>query len=203
MYLTFELQRNENTPTSQGDEHHDPLSRRAPSPPIVAPHLTHKCTTYEVNVEDTPRSTRGKGKREEHTWIAQDEPIKSLTNGHIITLKSRGNVICSGRISVITDITKHWVTMLLTGGPRRANLRAPIPWCHLTKLDRFAHTIHYANLPDNPPPHDVFAERPDFTNPHDNPYEFDLDPRETQGLYEKLGRNQRLTGILNRSKESM
>ncbi|KAH9844222.1 uncharacterized protein C8Q71DRAFT_719790 [Rhodofomes roseus] len=187
MYLTFELQKNDQLP-----------------PNNVAPHLTNKCTTYEVEVEDSPRgrqgSRQGSERGSELVWTIQDEPIKPLTNGHIITLKSRGNVISSGRISVVTDITKHWVTMLLTGGPRRAKLRAPIPWCHLAKLDRFVHTTYYATLADHPPPHNTFTDRPSFANPHDNPYEFDLDPRETQGLQDKLRRTRRLAGILDITK---
>ncbi|KAH9836139.1 uncharacterized protein C8Q71DRAFT_858145 [Rhodofomes roseus] len=192
MYLTFNSQKSvERTASPASGEQRRTKRRNTP----YAPHLANACNTYEVQVEERPETTESEG---EHVWIVDQQPPHSLARGHVITLRSTSTeIVRSGRISTVTLITRHWITVRLTGGHANTYLRTPTSWIKLGKLDRFVHTELYESLPGSPEPHHSFSNRPTFADDQTNPYQFEQDPRDADELREKLRGTKRLKQTLD------
>ncbi|KAH9829017.1 uncharacterized protein C8Q71DRAFT_863575 [Rhodofomes roseus] len=166
-------------------------SRAKPPPPptpVTLPPLPTLYTPPEglpiIPVKVLPYPTiRGK---HGPTWIADERPTVQLQKGSRITIFTDAQTSGTGRLSVITDLRRHWVTFSIVGAPQPCNLRVPIPWAILDSLESFTHQEHYFNLPNDPSPHRSFANIPAFRNLNENPYEFEVDEDDVPTLARRI-----------------
>ncbi|KAH9829843.1 uncharacterized protein C8Q71DRAFT_727844 [Rhodofomes roseus] len=120
------------------------------------------------------------------TWIADERPTAQLQKGSRITILTDAQTSGIGRLSVITDLRRHWVTFSIIGASHQCNLRVPIPWAILDGLESFTHQKHYFSLADDPPPHRSFIDIPSFRSKEENPYEFDIDEEDIPAFSKRL-----------------
>ncbi|KAH9838218.1 uncharacterized protein C8Q71DRAFT_854343 [Rhodofomes roseus] len=125
--------------------------------------------TTEVVVGGRPAKSLGNGP----IWTVMERPAVHIGSGHLITLKADGSQSGVGRLTVMTDLRRHWITWKIEGGPTTCNLRVPIPWARLSSSESDRHTQEYRLLKSLPPPHYSFIIDPDILYPNESPYEFE------------------------------
>ncbi|KAH9921120.1 uncharacterized protein B0H18DRAFT_1121535 [Fomitopsis serialis] len=107
------------------------------------------------------------------TWVVEERPVCQVERGLPIILVAGDLRTGVGRVENATDIQRHWITWLLTGGPTACAIRVPTSWSRLTRDESHIHTQLYTFLPHNPPPHRLLAHDPVLCDSAESPYEFD------------------------------
>ncbi|KAH9839783.1 uncharacterized protein C8Q71DRAFT_855094 [Rhodofomes roseus] len=139
-------------------------------------------TAVSVTVLPLPTVGNGRGL----TWTVDDRPAEQLQKGKRITMRTDTQTSGIGRLSAISDLRRHWVTFTVAGATQPFNLRVPIPWASLEDLESYTHQHHYFDLPNLPPPHRFYADRPAFLDDKENPYEFDINEDDIPSLTNRL-----------------
>ncbi|KZT65941.1 hypothetical protein DAEQUDRAFT_490610 [Daedalea quercina L-15889] len=121
----------------------------------------------QATVLARPRYGRGRGL----TWTVNEAPEEPLQKGRYVILRTETEATGIGRISVVTDLRRHWVTFAIAGATLPCNIRVPIPWAVLDNLESYTHRTYYFNLPPDPRPHEALRHDPKFDKEdHVNPY---------------------------------
>ncbi|KAH9842028.1 uncharacterized protein C8Q71DRAFT_357010 [Rhodofomes roseus] len=141
---------------------HFPLLELTPDP--------NPSNTADIVVAARPWKSLGHGP----IWVATERPAVQIGSGQLITLNSDGRKSGVGRLTVVTDLRRHWITWAIEGGPTRCNLRLPIPWARLSADEAERHTTGYHKLNAIPPPQSSFILDPYILYPHTSPYEFEI-----------------------------
>ncbi|KAH9926367.1 uncharacterized protein B0H18DRAFT_954691 [Fomitopsis serialis] len=205
MFLTFHQKsgaettlHDDNITTTRTTTHTPAAAHARPTPRShpYAPHLAYTFRSLEVQVEDEPE--QGNDGELRTIWAIRNQPPRQLTRGHMISMRSSAGIVGTGRITIATNITRHWITLRLKDGGDHTQIRVPIPWANMGKLEQYAHTSAYMHLSRHPGPHRAFMHRHIFMDDSKNPYEFDLDPRELTHLAKHLEENRRLRRITER-----
>ena len=178
MFLTFDW----NVPPTVEDK--TTTTQKTPSPETQSPALLHSTmgittrrtplrrTVIAVEVDATPEQ----GTAEEGTtWVAKEAPKHWLARSLIVRLTSQSVERGSGRLSMVTRLTRHWVSFKVHGVSPLTSLRIPIPWVKLGLVDQYKHLMRYATLSSNPPPPPGIG--PTRNGQHDvtSPYEYDVE----------------------------
>lgn len=139
---------------------------------------THRTLPYPIPPRDRnttlvrvlPRPRRSRGGN--ITWTTDVQPESRLKKDIAVTLIAENAEVAHGRLSIITDLRRHWVTFKLTGAPTdRVYVRTPVTWSQLDGLERYTHMTRYTELNPNPEPHPSYRDLPNFRNDRDtNPY---------------------------------
>ncbi|KAH9843019.1 uncharacterized protein C8Q71DRAFT_720401 [Rhodofomes roseus] len=139
-----------------------------------------------ITVRVLPLPIVGKGLGPGLTWTIDERPAEQLEKGRRVIFSTDAQTSGLGNLSAISDLRRHWVTFIVTGADKPCSLRVPIPWASLGDLEGYTHQHHYFNLPNLPPPHPSFAERPAFQNEKENPYEFDIEEDDIPSLAKRI-----------------
>ncbi|EPT04334.1 hypothetical protein FOMPIDRAFT_1014189 [Fomitopsis schrenkii] len=139
---------------------------------VILPTLNIETTTVDViavRVNPLPRY----GEDGDATWYAAVEPRKRARVGGWVILSARPKCQRTGvgMLSEIADMTRHWITFKIAGGPREYRLRIPTAWTRLEQEDAMTYLTHYFELQRTPhPPDTVQRQHPDFESEEYNPY---------------------------------
>ncbi|KAH9838322.1 uncharacterized protein C8Q71DRAFT_856286 [Rhodofomes roseus] len=139
-----------------------------------------------INVKVLPLPIVGKGLGRGLTWTVDERPTEQLRKGISVKLFTDVQTSGIGRLSVVSDLRRHWVTFIVVGAAQPCNLRVPIPWATLEDLESYTHQRHYFSLAILPPPHHSFTNRSAFLNADDNPYEFDIEETDLPSFSTRL-----------------
>lgn len=101
--------------------------------------------------------------------MVERQPEGAIGVSDIVQLRTDAQVSGTGRISTITDLSRHWVTFHIAGGQSRVGIRVPVAWARLDPLARYTHTSQYKLL-DDAPPHPSLHDTPRIWHPTVSPY---------------------------------
>ena len=119
-----------------------------------------------------PEGTRGM------IWVVGSRPTETIRKGQVIELHTQSRSSGFGRLSLISHMSRHWVTFRITGSRGLCYLRAPIPWVQMSAIECHAHSQHYLSLSLHPLPPTEFCT-PLILNSTTSPYEFNDDDPHT------------------------
>ena len=178
MFLTFDW----NVPPTVEDK--TTTTQKTPSPETQSPALLHSTmgittrrtplrrTVIAVEVDEEPEQ----GTDEEGTtWVAKEAPMHWLARSLIVRLTSNSNERGSGRLSMVTRLTRHWVSFKVHGISPLTSLRIPIPWVRLGLVDQYEHLTRYATLPRDPPPPPGIGLPKNGQHEATSPYDYNID----------------------------
>lgn len=132
-----------------------------------------------------PRPRRSRGGNT--TWTVDAPPGRRLTKGTQVVLTAADAEVARGRLSIITDLRRHWVTFKISGGNGDGTyVRTPIVWAHLEGLERHTHANLYSELSPISEPHWSYRVIPEFRNSHENPYVPREDTRPDREMEKRL-----------------
>lgn len=112
------------------------------------------------------------------TWIVDEQPTRPVSRGLIIQFNANSITLGSGRLSMITRITRHWVSFKVLGISPLTCLRVPIPWAQLSQIEQYAHVTRYVSFPPDPPPSRSDIRARESRTPDVTPYDFNVDPED-------------------------
>ncbi|EPS95246.1 hypothetical protein FOMPIDRAFT_1054321 [Fomitopsis schrenkii] len=159
-----------------------PQSSKAPPslPTLSLPHNGE--TVIAVTVLENPIA-KGRGELE---WVVNEPPSRRLGHGQLISIKNTSRESGPGLLTSVTDLSRHWVTWAVSGGPAQYRLRVPVPWAAMTGVEAIAHDNHFRSLPDRPPPHQLTMHIPNILATDASPYDLALSPGDLANLETRL-----------------
>ena len=169
MFLTFDWNVPTTVPQGTKPEPSDPSHQHPLPQPNPASHRAPlRRTVIEVEVaEKHEQGTDDEGK----IWVAKAAPRLRHTRSLIVRLTSNATERGTGRLSMVTRLTRHWVSFKVHGVTPLTSLRVPMPWTKLSHVDQYEHMTQYATLSPYPLPFPGTippdAHHDEFTNPYD------------------------------------
>ena len=175
MFLTFDWNVPatvaQNATPSQPSPQHQQTSPHPRTPNTLSHRTPLRRTVIEVEVAEK----RERGTDEEGlTWIVETAPKHWLARSLIVRLTTNAAERGSGRLSMITRMTRHWISFKVHGTTPRTSLRVPIQWTKLSQVDQYEHMTQYASLSPYPLPL-LGVEAPnEYNDEVTSPYEYDV-----------------------------
>ncbi|TFY54652.1 hypothetical protein EVJ58_g8732 [Rhodofomes roseus] len=148
------------------------FGRRPPSLPLLR--LRHdEREAVTIQVDGRPES-----KGPQLTWVTSVRPATHIGKGQLIVLSAENAKTGIGRVAEITDMYRHWITRLVTGGPGNVYIKIPVAWSRLDGPENIIHTQLYRSLPAVPLPPPTLRNDPLIMETYESPYEFELESAE-------------------------
>ena len=153
MFLTFDWNVPATVEQNVRPQQPNQQNQRTPLHPPISSTVTHRTplrrTVIEVEVaEEYEREADEEGV----AWVMNTAPRHWMARSLIVRLTSKASDRGSGRLTMITRMTRHWVSFKVHGITPLTSLRVPIVWTKLSPVDQYEHMTRYASLSPLPRP---------------------------------------------------